>query len=163
MRMSDDRTTKRVFIARPEGKRGIGRPKMRWRDSVDQDAEALGQWCATSVPRHTGVPPRPSRCVTKFFTSHYNYNYNEINNCSSCFLLCLSFYFLYYSRADRGQTRSTKWNWKVTHPSPPLPPQYAKWDWCAAMTLRQYLVCRECRKVVQHFSRRKELEEIVYE
>jgi hypothetical protein len=23
-------------------KRGIGRPKMRWRDSVDQDAEALG-------------------------------------------------------------------------------------------------------------------------
>jgi hypothetical protein len=33
-----------------------------------------------------------------------------------------------------------------------LPPssQYAKWGWCAAMTLRQYLVCRECRKVAQH-------------
>jgi hypothetical protein len=40
--MSDDRITKRVFTARPEGKRGIGRLKMRWRDSVDQDAEALG-------------------------------------------------------------------------------------------------------------------------
>jgi hypothetical protein len=26
---------------RPEGKREIGRPKMRWRDSVNQDAEAL--------------------------------------------------------------------------------------------------------------------------
>jgi hypothetical protein len=43
MRMSDDQITKRVFIARPEGKRGIGRPKMRWSDSVDQDAEALGE------------------------------------------------------------------------------------------------------------------------
>jgi hypothetical protein len=29
---------------------------------------------------------------------------------------------------------------------PPPPPQYAKWGWCATMTLRQYLVCRECRK-----------------
>jgi hypothetical protein len=37
--MSDDRVTKRAFIARPEGKRGIIRP----RDSVDQDAEALGK------------------------------------------------------------------------------------------------------------------------
>jgi sorting nexin-29 len=42
-RMSDDQITERVFIARPEGKRGIGRPKMRWRDSVGQDAEALGE------------------------------------------------------------------------------------------------------------------------
>jgi hypothetical protein len=41
--MSDDRITKRVFIARPEGEREIGRPKMRWRDSVNQDAEALGE------------------------------------------------------------------------------------------------------------------------
>jgi hypothetical protein len=30
------------------------------------------------------------------------------------------------------------------------PPQYAKKGWCAAMTLRQYLVCRERRKVAQH-------------
>jgi hypothetical protein len=42
-RMSDNRITKRVFIARPEGKRGIGRTKMRWRNSVDQDAEDLGE------------------------------------------------------------------------------------------------------------------------
>jgi hypothetical protein len=32
------------------------------------------------------------------------------------------------------------------------PSQYAKWGWCAAMTLRQYLVCCECRKVAQHCS-----------
>jgi hypothetical protein len=35
---------------------------------------------------------------------------------------------------------------------PPSPTQYSKWGWCAAMTLRQYLVCRECRKVAQHCS-----------
>jgi hypothetical protein len=32
----------------------------------------------------------------------------------------------------------------------PPSPQYAKRGWCAAMTLRQYLVCREGRKVAQH-------------
>jgi hypothetical protein len=31
----------------------------------------------------------------------------------------------------------------------PPSPQYAKWGWCAAMTLQQNLVCRECRKVAQ--------------
>jgi hypothetical protein len=36
-------------------------------------------------------------------------------------------------------------------PSPPPHTQYAKWGWCAAMTLRRYLVCRECRKVAQHW------------
>jgi hypothetical protein len=42
-----------VFIARPERKRGIGRPKRRWRDSVDQDAEALGErnWRRLSMNR----------------------------------------------------------------------------------------------------------------
>jgi hypothetical protein len=73
-------------------------------------------------------PVMRNRCAAEaiqvcheIFTSHYNYNHNEINNCLSCFLLCLSFHFIYYSRADRGQTRSTKWNWNVTHPSPPPP------------------------------------------
>jgi hypothetical protein len=37
----------------------------------------------------------------------------------------------------------------------PPPPQYAKWGWCATMTLRQYLVCRECRKVAQHCRKRR--------
>jgi hypothetical protein len=39
----------------------------------------------------------------------------------------------------------------INHLSPP-PPQYAKLGWYAAMTLRQYLVCRECRKVAQYWS-----------
>jgi hypothetical protein len=40
-----------------------------------------------------------------------------------------------------------------THLLPPPPPQVCKMGWCAAMTLRQYLVCRECRKVAQHWYR----------
>jgi hypothetical protein len=49
--------------------------------------------------------------------------------------------FLYFVAAKQSQK---------TTPPPPPPPQYAKWGWCAAVTLRQYLVCRECRKVAQH-------------
>jgi hypothetical protein len=73
------------------------------------------------VFRGTPVCRQGHLVVPRKFTSHYNYNHNEINNCLSCFLLCFSFHFLYYSWADRGQTRSTKWNWKVTHLSPPPP------------------------------------------
>jgi hypothetical protein len=41
----------------------------------------------------------------------------------------------------------------INHLPPPPPPQYAKLGWCAAMTLRQCLVCRECRKVAEHWYR----------
>jgi hypothetical protein len=30
MRMDNNRITKRIFNTRPEGKRGTGRPKLRW-------------------------------------------------------------------------------------------------------------------------------------
>jgi hypothetical protein len=89
----------------------------------------------------------------EIFTSHYNYNHNEINNCLSCFLLCLSFHFLYYSRADRGQTTSTKWNWKVTHPSPP-PPTICKMGLvCRHDSSTIFSVPRECGKFAQHCMR----------
>jgi hypothetical protein len=39
----------------------------------------------------------------------------------------------------------------INHPFPP-PPQCAKCGWCAAKTLSHYLVCREYRKVAQHWS-----------
>jgi hypothetical protein len=32
-----------MFNNRPEGKRGIGRPKLRWGDGVDQDIRLLGE------------------------------------------------------------------------------------------------------------------------
>jgi len=31
-----------ILLARPEGKRGTGRPKMRWVDSVEQGGERTG-------------------------------------------------------------------------------------------------------------------------
>jgi hypothetical protein len=31
------------FNTRPEGKRGIRRPKLRWEDSVDRDTRLLGE------------------------------------------------------------------------------------------------------------------------
>jgi hypothetical protein len=34
---------RKCFNTRPEGKRGIGRPKLRWGDSVDQDIRLLGE------------------------------------------------------------------------------------------------------------------------
>ena len=32
-----------ILLARPEGKRGTGRPKMRWVDSIDQEGEKTGE------------------------------------------------------------------------------------------------------------------------
>jgi hypothetical protein len=32
-----------MFNTRPEGKRGIGRPKLRWGDNVYQDIRLLGE------------------------------------------------------------------------------------------------------------------------
>jgi hypothetical protein len=31
-----------VFVSKPEGRRDIGRPKLRWLDDVEDDIKALG-------------------------------------------------------------------------------------------------------------------------
>jgi hypothetical protein len=41
--MDNNRITKRMFNTSPEGKRGTGRPKLRWGDSVDHDIRILGE------------------------------------------------------------------------------------------------------------------------
>jgi hypothetical protein len=41
--MDSNRITKRMFNTRPEGKRGTGRPKLRWGVSVDRDFRTLGE------------------------------------------------------------------------------------------------------------------------
>jgi hypothetical protein len=41
--MNKNRITKRMFNTGPEGKRGTGRPKLRWGDSVDHDDRILGE------------------------------------------------------------------------------------------------------------------------
>jgi hypothetical protein len=40
--MLDTRLPKMVFNAKPEGRRGVGRPRLRWLDDVEADIKALG-------------------------------------------------------------------------------------------------------------------------
>jgi hypothetical protein len=42
VRIEDTRLPKMVFNAKPEGRRGIGRPRLRWLDNVEADINALG-------------------------------------------------------------------------------------------------------------------------
>jgi hypothetical protein len=41
MRMNNDRTIKKLFNAKPDGVRRVGRPKLQWEDGVDQDMRIL--------------------------------------------------------------------------------------------------------------------------
>jgi hypothetical protein len=41
--MDNNRINKRMFNTMPEGKRGTGRRKLRWGDSVDHDMKTLGE------------------------------------------------------------------------------------------------------------------------
>ena len=52
-RMPQESTVKRVLSAAPTGIRRKGRPRLRWRDNVDQDAYELGvhDWKAAAVNR----------------------------------------------------------------------------------------------------------------
>jgi hypothetical protein len=43
IRMDDNRITKRMLNTGLEGKRGTGRPKLRWGDGVDHDIRILGE------------------------------------------------------------------------------------------------------------------------
>jgi hypothetical protein len=41
IRMDGARVAKKVFVSKPEGRRDIGRPKLRWLDDVEDDIKAL--------------------------------------------------------------------------------------------------------------------------
>jgi hypothetical protein len=40
--MEDTRLPRMVFNAKPEGRRGVGRPRLRWLDDVEADIKTLG-------------------------------------------------------------------------------------------------------------------------
>jgi hypothetical protein len=45
-RMSEDRVIKKLYTSKPEGRRSVGRPKMRWLDDVEEDLRKMriGGW-----------------------------------------------------------------------------------------------------------------------
>jgi hypothetical protein len=51
--LSNERTLKKIFNTKPEGTRNVGRPKLRWEDSVVQDTRTLGvnSWKKTALDR----------------------------------------------------------------------------------------------------------------
>ena len=52
--MNDDNVDKRVFERNPAGRRRIGRPKFRWKDSVLEDYQKLGvglAWMTAALDR----------------------------------------------------------------------------------------------------------------
>jgi hypothetical protein len=42
VRMSDDRTVKKVSVGKPDGRRKVGRPKLRWLDCIKNDLKFMG-------------------------------------------------------------------------------------------------------------------------
>jgi hypothetical protein len=40
-RMSEDRVIKKLYMSKPEGRRNVGRPKMRWLDDVEEDLRMM--------------------------------------------------------------------------------------------------------------------------
>jgi hypothetical protein len=51
--MRNERTIKKIFNTKPEGTRSVGRPKLRWEDSVVQDTRILGvnRWKKAALDR----------------------------------------------------------------------------------------------------------------
>jgi hypothetical protein len=42
VRVADYRTVKKAFLGKPGGKRGVGRPNLRWINSVENDLKSVG-------------------------------------------------------------------------------------------------------------------------
>ena len=44
-RMEDRRGVYRVLVGKPEGKRPLGRPRLRWEDNIKMDLQEVGCGC----------------------------------------------------------------------------------------------------------------------
>jgi hypothetical protein len=52
-RISEDRVIKKLYMSKPEGRRSVGRPKMRWLDDVEEDLikMRIGGWRGKALRR----------------------------------------------------------------------------------------------------------------
>jgi hypothetical protein len=39
--MSEDRVIRKLYMSKPEGRRSVGRPKVRWLDDVEEDLRKM--------------------------------------------------------------------------------------------------------------------------
>jgi len=44
-RMGQERGVHRVLVGKPEGKRPLGRPRLRWQDNIKMDLQEVGGGC----------------------------------------------------------------------------------------------------------------------
>jgi hypothetical protein len=42
VRISDDKTVKKVFLGKPDGRSKAGRPELRWLDCIENDPKSMG-------------------------------------------------------------------------------------------------------------------------
>jgi hypothetical protein len=41
----------RVLVGKPEGKRPLGRPRIRWEDNINMDLQEVGRGCGDGMER----------------------------------------------------------------------------------------------------------------
>jgi hypothetical protein len=64
-RMGEKRNAYRLLVAKPEGKRPLGRPRRRWVDNIKMDILKIGWGCVDWIGlAHTHPIHRPAVCVT---------------------------------------------------------------------------------------------------
>ena len=44
-RMGEERGVHRILVGKPEGKRPLGRPRLRWEDNIKMDLQEVGRGC----------------------------------------------------------------------------------------------------------------------
>ena len=58
MRRNNGRTNKQTINTKPDGVRGVGRPKLRWEDGVVQGMRTVevttGRWCCSRYENSRG-------------------------------------------------------------------------------------------------------------
>jgi hypothetical protein len=51
-RMGEGRGVRRVLIGKPEGKRPLGKPRLRWEDNIKMDVQEVGGSCGDWIEWH---------------------------------------------------------------------------------------------------------------
>jgi hypothetical protein len=96
MRIDSNRTTKRLFDSRSEGRRGIERPKLRWRGNVDQDIRLLERGIGSAGMGKSGRTfPRRSGPTEGCRANNYDVNDDDHHSCTKIYILVRRTIFIF--------------------------------------------------------------------